>query len=453
MSPASSDHHSESPAPPVAVPAGPRRRGAGGWLGPVALLLGLVGGGLLLFTDRLDAAKEAVAGVARALGAGGHHGPAPDHAGGGAAPPAESTGPWDGTVRVTEPQRESVGVRVVPVAAQTEPVELELQGTTEYNPDTLVKIRPRFDALVTAVHATVGQAVKKGDPLVDLYSVRLAEAKLEYESKQSQAEHDRQIAQHQRDLVAKGVIPDSSRVLLDAVNAERRSLLEFKLARDELEVFGVPLEEISRVHLETGTEKARMTLRAPSDGTIVARDVAVGNIYDSKDTLLVIASIEELWVWGHVYERDLGDVRQGLPWEVHFPFSHESVGGTVAYVSNQVDPQTHAVRIRGSIPNAAGRFKSDQLVRVIVKCPPRTGRTRIPRRAVVTSAGACFVFVQRPGAPDVFERRQIEIDREFSDRVIVAAGLQPGELVVTTGSLVMGQIWEDRHAIETGEAS
>jgi len=392
-----------------------------------------------------------------------HRAPAPDgnavdHAppGGDSSPPTTpqfASGDWDGSVTLTASQQQAVGVRVVPVLPQTEPLELELQGKTEYNPDTLVKVRPRFDALVLNVHATVGQQVRKGDPLVELYSVRLAEAKLEYESKQSQSEHDRQIAEHQRELVAKGVIPDSSRALLDALNLERRSLLEFKLARDELEVFGVPTEEIALVHEESGTEKAKMTLRAPSDGTIVGRDVAVGNMYDPKDTLLVIASIEELWVWGHVYERDLPNVRQGLPWEVQFPFTHESVAGTVEYVSNQVDPQTHAVRIRGSIPNRDGGFKSDQLVRVIVKCPPKPGNTVIPRRAVVTSAGDCFVFVQRPGAADTFDRRSVSVEHEFSDHVIVTKGLDPGEHVVTTGSLIMTQLYEDRRAVETGEAS
>ena len=419
---------------------------------------------LLLGTRVIDVAANPVVATARSWldGLFSSHSPAPQESSpaasvaqydrGSAGEKGGLSEPWDGSVTFNDAQQKAIGVRTVAVVAQTEPLDLELQGTTEYNPDTLVKIRPRFDALVLAVHATVGQRVKKGDPLVELYSVRLAEAKLEYESKQSQAEHDHQIAEHQRDLVAKGVIPDSSRLLLDAVNLERRSLLEFKLARDELEVFGVPLEEIATVHEETGTEKAKMTLRAPADGTIVARDVAIGNIYDPKDTLLTIASIEELWVWGNVYERDLADVRKGLTWEVHFPFTRESVAGTVEYVSNQVDPQTHAVRIRGSIPNADGRFRSDQIVRVIVKCPPKTGNTVIPRRAVVTNAGDCFVFLQRPATADTFERRQVKIDHEFSDYVLVAEGLAPGESVVTTGSLIMTQVYEDRRAVETGEA-
>ncbi len=359
--------------------------------------------------------------------------------------------PWDGLITVTETQQRAIGVRIVPVEPQTAPLDLEVQGKTDYNPDTLLKIRPRFDALVTAVHATTGQQVNKGDPLVELYSVSLAQAKLDYESKASQADHDKQIAMHQRDLTKAGVIPESSRVLLDALNLERRSQLEFKLARDLLEVYGVSPEELADVQTETGTEKAKMTLRAPGAGTVIIRDVVVGNIYDQNDTLMVIASIEELWVWGNVYERDLVNVQAGLPWEVQFPFSREVVHGTVDYVANQVDPLTRALRIRGSIPNADGHFKSDQLVRVFVKNPPRPGSTVIPRRSVVTEDGETFVFVQRSEAPDHFERRVVELDHEFSDRVIVAKGLAPGEQVVVIGGLVMAQIYEDQFAAETGE--
>ena len=356
---------------------------------------------------------------------------------------AQTARPWDGLVRLTEAQRQALGVRTAIVAAQTEPVLIELQGKTDYNPDTLVKVRPRFDALVMAVHATVGQEVSKGDPLIDLYSVRLAEAKLSYESKQSQSAHDRQIASQQRDLASKGVIPPTSRILLDAENLERRSELEFKLARDELQVFGVPTEEIESVAREDGTQKAKMTLRAQADGTIIARDVVVGNIYDEKDTLLTISELDTLWVWGQVYERDLSTITIGLPWEVQFPFTKEVVEGQVEYVANQVDPETHAVRIRGSIPNDHGRFKSDQLVRVVVKKPPTAGNTTVPRIAVFTADGDSYAFVASTTEPDAFECRKLKMAHEFRDHVIVSEGLAAGEIVVTNGSILLAQIHED----------
>lgn len=433
-----------SPVPRRALPA-PRRRG----LLPIVVVALLVGAAAFVAGAASGIDGAALLAGLRTHAPAGHETPTawPKRSEEGADRP-----PWDGTITVTEDQQRAMGIRIAAVAPQTEPLRLEVQGKTDYNPDTLLKVRPRFDALVLAVHAGVGQQVKKGDPLVDLYSVRLAQAKLEYESKQSQADHDKQIADHQRELARGGVIPESSRVLLDAVNLERRSMLEFKLARDELEVYGVPAEEIERVHLESGTDKAKMTLRSPGNGTVISRDVVVGNIYDENDTLMVISSIEELWVLCSVYERDISNVRVGLPWEIHFPFSKEVVRGTVDYVANQVDPQTRALRIRGSIPNPDGHLKSDQFVRAYVMSPPRAGSTVIPRRSVVVESGDTSVFVRHPGTIDVFARRSVELDHELSDTVIVSGGLAPGEDVVAVGAIVMAQIYEDRLAAETGES-
>jgi hypothetical protein len=93
---------------------------------------------------------------------------------------ASAKQPWDGMVHLTPSQRDKLGVKMAAVVSQSEPMRMEIQGKTDYNPDTIIKVRPRFDALVLTVHATVGKKVEKGDPLVELYSVQLAEAKLPY---------------------------------------------------------------------------------------------------------------------------------------------------------------------------------------------------------------------------------------------------------------------------------
>ena len=52
------------------------------------------------------------------------------------------------------------------------------------------KIRPRFDTLVEKVHAELGQKVKKGEPLVDLFSTDLAAAKNDFQTAYVQWQHD-----------------------------------------------------------------------------------------------------------------------------------------------------------------------------------------------------------------------------------------------------------------------
>ena len=94
--------------------------------------------------------------------------------------------------------------------------------------------------------------------------------------------------------------------------------------------------------------------------------------------------------------------------------------------------------------------------RMLLEVRPKSGSTLIPRSAMVSVDQYDYVFVKQKGTTDRFERRQIVADKENNDFVIVAApslgqpGLTPGEEVVTTGSLILAQMYEDRATIEGG---
>ena len=74
-------------------------------------------------------------------------------------------------------------------------------GTTEYVTETLTKIRPMFKGRVDKVYVTINQAVKKGDPLIDLYSKDLAEAKSAYEIERIQWVYDKNLLETREPLV------------------------------------------------------------------------------------------------------------------------------------------------------------------------------------------------------------------------------------------------------------
>ena len=101
--------------------------------------------------------------------------------------------PWDGFVRVKTDQAKTIGLLVVSVRPQTEPIRLPLMGRTDYDPNTHTKIRPRFDTLVEKVLAERGQVVEKGAPLVDLFSTELAAAKNDFQTAYVQWQHDQRL--------------------------------------------------------------------------------------------------------------------------------------------------------------------------------------------------------------------------------------------------------------------
>ena len=197
-------------------------------------------------------------------------------------------------------------------------------------------------------------------------------------------------------------------------------------------------------------------MRSRADGVVVLRNVVKGNYYTSADLLMTIAPLDHLWVRGSVSELDAEKVEVGQKLKVVFPFSDRTIDGKVNYIDKAIDPDSRSAKFRTSIRNPDGKLKAGMFVRVLVEIPPKKGRTLIPRSAMVTVDRFDYVFIKRPGKANQFERRQIFTAKESHDVVIVAEtspdhpGLTPGQEVVTTGSLILEQLYEDKEMTEGG---
>ncbi len=345
----------------------------------------------------------------------------------------------------------AMGLSTVKAVAQTEPIRLELLGTTEYITETLTKIRPMFKGRVDKVHVAVNQAVKKGDPLdrplqqgPGRGEERLRDRADPVGLRQEPAARPASRSCSRR--------PISQQLFEETKNNEMKSRREYEVARDKLFVYGLTEAEVEQVETEVGVAEgpddaplARPTASS-SSGTSFA-----GNLYDENDTLLVIAPLDRLWVWGNVFESDLDLVKLGQSWEIRFPFLEEKLQGKVEYISNRVDPNSHAVRVRTSIPNPEGRLKSDMLVRGMLEIPPAPGRTRHPQDRP-DRGGRPLLRLRRgrPGSLDTFERRVVGVAQEKDDHAVIDSGLKEGEDVVSVGGLILAQIYEDLKTGQTG---
>lgn len=390
----------------------------------------------------------------------------------------------EGLVPISRPQEDQIGLVLYDVKPQTEPIKLDLNGTTAYDPDKLTTIRPRFNILVTKVNKTLGDRVSRGEALIELYSNDLATAKNDLQVKYVQWQHDRRLLMSRQELVKKGSI--SQVEFIQTQNDEAKSELDYYLAYDQLKVYGLTPEEIdpllsglthesmtSLTQHKNISEKASMTLRSPSDGIVVKRDVVPGNLYEPSSVLMTIAPLEHLRVYANVYESDIDLVQGGQEMVIRFPFLERNIHSTVEVIANRVDPDTHAMQVRTTIKNPGARLKSDMLVRAELHIPPVPGFTVIPRNAMVATNGRYYVFVKTPAGPstgpappntelpkehrkppreaiDWFERREIRVAQENSDRLIVSSGLKPRETIVANGSLILAQIYEDMLTVATG---
>jgi cobalt-zinc-cadmium efflux system membrane fusion protein len=376
------------------------------------------------------------------------------------APRGPARGHWDGRVEVPDVQARAIGLRHEAVAPQTDPTDLKVFGTTDYDPNTLSLVRLQFDSRVDKVHVQLGDAVKKGDPLIDLFSNVLAEAKSTYESNYAQWARDNAILEKKRPLAESRAIAPN--LLEDYVRDEFQSRTNKKVARDKLLLFGLSDKEIEAARNEDGIQKAKMTLRSPAAGFVIKRDVVPGVLYQPTDVLMTIAPLDHFWVWINVNEGDADKVRVGQDVVVRIPaLDNREFDGQVEYVANQVDPETRSVKFRVTLQNKEGRLKAGMYARAMVKIPPVSDRTVIQRTAMVSVDRDNYVFVRHTGAhgqPDRWERRPVVPFQEGDQQVILTppgpgtVGLRPGEEVATTGSLILEQIYEDASIVETGTA-
>lgn len=355
-------------------------------------------------------------------------------------------------------QIKEIGLKTTSVKPQTEPIVLRLSGVTDYDPDTLTSVRSQFDCRVDRVLMQIGSVVKKGDPLLEVFSTDLAEAKSNYEMARSQWTRDKKVLDYKAPLAQSEAV--ARKELIEVENDEAKSRLQMKLAKDKLLVYGLTEQEIEEAQNEDGVQKARMILRSRSDGILIKRTVVQGNYYESKDELMQIAALDHLWVRGSVSELDADKVEVGQKIRVIFPYSDTVIDAEVEYIDKAIDPETRAAKFRASIPNPQKRFKAGMFVRVLLEIRPKKGRTVIPRGSMVSVDRLDFVFIEKagPGGTRQFERRNVLVNKETSDWVIVAepskdhVGLQPNEQVVTNGSLILEQMYEDRLTVE-GEVS
>jgi RNA polymerase sigma factor (sigma-70 family) len=152
--------------------------------------------------------------------------------------------------------------------------------------DRLTSIYSPFVCRVVKIRVGVGEGIKKGDPLLELFSADLAAAKTDYEVALSQWNRDKRLYDQRKVLAESNAV--SKEALLDAENGATKSRLQMNLARDRLLMYGLTDDEITNLGKEPDGQRARFTIRSRGDGIVAAVGAVLGNHYDRKDVLIRI---------------------------------------------------------------------------------------------------------------------------------------------------------------------
>jgi membrane fusion protein, copper/silver efflux system len=271
-------------------------------------------------------------------------------------------------------------------------------------------VHTKIQGWIEHLHAgAVGETVRRGDPLLTIYSPELLASQREY-----------LVALDQRARVAAsepGVVADADR-LVDS--AKRRLLLQ-------------DMSEAQIAELATTREAQKIvTLYSPVSGTITGRNVSHGERIESATSLLDIADLEQVWVLAEVYESELPFVKDGQEATITLSYlPGRTFSGRVSLVSPLVNAATRTVQVRVELDNRDLALRPGMFANVEVRADLGR-RLSVPTDAVLRSGARNIVFVSP--SEGAFEPREVELGLELSDRWEITKGLKGGESVLAAAN-------------------
>ena len=335
-------------------------------------------------------------------------------------------------VELSDELLERARLDIVTAASGAASTSLRLPGVVMPNAYRDVAVTPLVPGRVTRVLAELGQRVRQGQTLAEVYSPELAEAQTRYAAARAALDaHDREL-QRTRKLAAIGAAStqELERVLADHTAQEAA----VKSAEARLRLLGVPAAVV-RALAAGEAVAASASVPAPIAGTVTARMANVGLNVDPGMQLFTIVDLSTVWVIADLHERDLDRARVGAFAAVTAPAHPDLVWrGRISYVDPQVSPDTRTAKVRIELSNPDERLRLGMFVDVSLDTPGNTSVLMVPRAAVQAVGDGYVVYVALPGEPGRFAERAIRIGRADGDMIEVVEGLEAGERVVGTGS-------------------
>jgi membrane fusion protein, copper/silver efflux system len=321
----------------------------------------------------------------------------------------------DGTVRIDPGMARSLGITIA--TAELGPVRREIRttGNVTFDETRLSTVTPKIGGFIERLHVNfTGQAVRRGQPLLEIYSPELVAA-----------QEDLLSAVRLEGQLARSAAPGVAERTGGLVEATRR----------RLQLWDISPAQIRRVE-ETGEVRRTMTLHAPFTGFVVERDVQAGQSVQPGQALFRLADLSQVWVEADVYERDLRFARMGEPVRIEIDaFPGESFTGTISYVYPQVRPDTRTGRVRIQLSNTDGQIKPGMFAMVYLDIPGAERAVLVPRDAVMRTGARDLVFVEQ--GPGVYETREVRVGETTNGHVQVLSGLLAGERVVARANFIL----------------
>jgi Cu(I)/Ag(I) efflux system membrane fusion protein len=282
---------------------------------------------------------------------------------------------------------------------------INLSGEIVVNADETATQPAHFDGRIDKLYITsIGQQVKMGDLIAEIYSPELVVA--------------------QQELIATYKTKNESPELYLSV----RKKFKFWKIKDK------QLSEIEK------SGKVKMTFAIYSHVTGTVTDISVNkgaHIMDGHP-IFKVSNLNTVWAEFDVYEKQLSFVKKGLPIDITTNQNRNTkIQAKVSFVDPILNTNTRTVVVRAALNNSKGDLKPGMFVNgELITINTTSSSISVPKTAVLWTGKRSLVYVKIPNE-SVFEMRSIELGKSTGKFYEVVSGLEIGEQIVVNGTFTV----------------
>ncbi len=307
-------------------------------------------------------------------------------------------------VQMTESAMKLAEVQTYIVKKGAPDKSLYLLGKVALDERNIAELTARFGGRIEKLYVNfTGQNVEKGEKLASVYSPEMLTAERE---------------------------------LIEAVKYKESNPSFYYATRSKLKLWDLTDAQIDAIE-KKGQPTEYFDILSPIKGTVMRRDVAVGDYIKEGQALFEVVDLSKVWVMFDAYESDLPWIKEGD--KINFTVQSlpgEQFSGKVKFIDPFINPDTRVAKVRVEISNPGNKLKPEMFANGILesRVAENTDAVLIPETAVLWTGKRSVVYVKTPGveAPS-FVYREVVLGPKSGKFYVVAEGLKEGEEIAMNG--------------------
>ncbi len=305
----------------------------------------------------------------------------------------------------------NLGVRTAKVQRGPFRSQIETVGYIDYDETKIGHVHTRSKGWIEKIYVySIGQKIKKGDLLFEIYAPDIANAQAEY---------------------------------VQALKMGNTVLI--RGSEERLKAFGLMESQINE--LKKSKKAGRLVkVFAHHEGIVTKLKATHGMYVRPEDMILETADLSYVWLLVDVFEAQVSQVVEGLPTQMRLSYEPSKVWeGKIAYVYPQIEAKTRTLKVRLEFENPDEVLKPGMYADVTIFSKDKPNTLSVPREALIRTGKSERVILALGDGR--FQPAAVKAGIESGNRVEILSGLKEGEEIVVSAQFLI-----DSEASFTGSA-